>query len=107
MRDHGTRDSRPGLPQRSHLTVGCRTLLMLIGLATFTPRVFTATAYAEVTVRATLNPQRAQVGEPITLTLDINGTQDIQAPAIKADGFDARYVGPSTQISIEIGRAHV
>src|SRR5205085_1547300 len=66
--------------------------------------LFTGAARADISVRATVNPQRAQVGEPLTLTIDINGTQSVPAPAITIDGFDARYVGPSTQISIVNGQ---
>jgi hypothetical protein len=51
-------------------------------------------------VRASLNPQRAQVGEPLTLAIEISGAQNVAAPAVTADGFDVQYVGPSTQISI-------
>jgi tetratricopeptide (TPR) repeat protein len=57
-------------------------------------------AFADISVGATLNPQRAQVGEPLTLVVSVNGAQNVAAPAINADGFDVRYVGPSTQISI-------
>ena len=57
-------------------------------------------ARADISVRASLNPQRAQVGEPLTLAIDVSGAQNVAAPAVNADGFDVQYVGPSTQISI-------
>jgi len=57
-------------------------------------------ARADISVRASLNSQRAQVGEPLTLAIDVSGSQNVAAPAVTADGFDVQYVGPSTQISI-------
>jgi hypothetical protein len=57
-------------------------------------------ACADISVRASLAPQRAQVGEPLTLAIDVGGAQNVAAPAVNADGFDVQYVGPSTQISI-------
>jgi len=77
---------------------GCAVTIALVLLACV------AAARADVSLRATLNPQRAQVGEPLTLVIEVNGAQDVPAPAITAEGFDARYVGPSTQISIVNGR---
>jgi tetratricopeptide (TPR) repeat protein len=62
------------------------------------------TAHADISVRAAVNPQRVQVGEPVSLTIDINGAQDVPPPSItNLNGFDVRYVGPSTQISIVNG----
>ncbi len=62
-------------------------------------------ARADISVRSSLVPQRAQVGEPLTLSIEISGAQDVSAPAIaNLNGFDVRYVGPSTQISIINGR---
>ncbi len=62
-------------------------------------------ARADISVRASLVPQRAQIGEPLTLSIEISGAQDVPAPAIaNLNGFDVRYVGPSTQISIVNGR---
>lgn len=62
-------------------------------------------ALADISVRASVNPQRAQVGEPLTLLIDTSGAQDVSAPVIgNISGFDVRYVGPATQISFVNGR---
>jgi tetratricopeptide (TPR) repeat protein len=74
---------------RLHLVVFC-----LLASALPSP------ARADISVRASLNAQRAQVGEPLTLAIDVSGVQNVAAPAVTADGFDVQYVGPSTQISI-------
>jgi hypothetical protein len=64
-------------------------------------------ARADVSVGASLTPQRAQVGEALTLAIDVSGAQDVAAPTLGSiDGFDVRYVGPSTQISIVNGRVN-
>ena len=39
-------------------------------------------ARADISVRASLNPQRAQVGEPLTLAIEISGAQNVAAPAV-------------------------
>lgn len=60
---------------------------------------------ADVSVRATVSPQHAQVGEPLTLSIEISGAQNVPAAALgNIDGFDIQYVGPSTQISIVNGQ---
>ena len=62
-------------------------------------------ALADISVRATLNQQRAQVGEQLLLTIEVNGAQNVSPPALSdIDGFDVQYVGPSTQISIVNGQ---
>jgi len=79
-------------------------LIVIFGLvpaALFPPAV----ARADISVRASVNPQRAQMGEPITLTIEISGAQNISAPALgNLDGFEPQYLGPSTQISIVNGQ---
>lgn len=57
-------------------------------------------AFADISLRATVTPERAQVGEPATLSIEISGARSVAAPAVQADGFDVRYVGPMTQMSI-------
>jgi tetratricopeptide (TPR) repeat protein len=67
--------------------------------------VITPACGAEISVRATVSPQRAQVGEPMTLAIDINGAQNVPALTLgNIDGFDVQYAGPSTQISIVNGQ---
>ena len=68
--------------------------------------LLTATAArADLSVQATVNPRRAQVGEPLSLTIEVNGAQNVTAPALSdLDGFDVQYAGPSTQVSIINGQ---
>jgi len=76
------------------------------GAAFLVGMLFVATAArADITVRATVSPQRAQVGETLTLSIEINGAQNVSAPALATiDGFDIQYAGPSTQVSIMNGQ---
>ncbi|HYD48238.1 MAG TPA: BatD family protein, partial [Terriglobales bacterium] len=60
---------------------------------------------AEVSVRASVNPSRAHVGQTVALAIEIQNAQGVQAPALQnLDGFEARYIGPSTQMSIVNGQ---
>jgi tetratricopeptide (TPR) repeat protein len=59
---------------------------------------------AELTVRASVNPPRAAVGEWITLTIEASGAQNVSAPSLAFDGFEVRYRGPSTQVTIVNGQ---
>lgn len=59
---------------------------------------------ADIVVRATVNTTQAHVGESITFVLTVEGAQDVPAPPLRVGGLDARYVGPSTQISIVNGK---
>ena len=57
------------------------------------------------TVRATLDRQRAYVGEQVGLEIEVNGAKDAPPPELGAiDGFTVRYLGPATQVSIVQGR---
>lgn len=74
--------------------------LLLAGLV-----MLPAIAFADISVRASLSPARAQVGQTVALSIEIQGAQSVQAPSLDdLDGFDARYVGPSTQVSIVNGQ---
>jgi tetratricopeptide (TPR) repeat protein len=68
--------------------------------------LFTASsAYGDLSVRASVNPQRAEVGEALSLTIEVKGAQNVTAPALSnIDGFDVQYLGPSTQVSIINGQ---
>ena len=63
-----------------------------------------ALSAAEVSVHATVHPQRATLGEALTLSIQVRGTQDAPAPPLDIDGFESRYLGPSTQVSISNGQ---
>ena len=55
---------------------------------------------SEVSARASVRPQRATVGEALTLSIEVRGAQQAPAPPLNIDGFESRYLGPSTQVSI-------
>jgi tetratricopeptide (TPR) repeat protein len=79
--------------------------LRLILMALLTALLAATTARADVSVRASVNPRRAEVGEPLSLTIEVSGAQNVSAPALgNLDAFDAQYVGPSTQVSIVNGQ---
>lgn len=61
-------------------------------------------AAAELTVRASINPPRAAAGEWMTLTIEASGAQNVAAPGLTLDGFEVRYRGPSTQVTIVNGQ---
>ena len=61
-------------------------------------------AASEVSVHASVHPQRATLGEALTLAIEVRGAQDTPAPSLDIDGFESRYLGPSTQVSISNGQ---
>jgi hypothetical protein len=64
-----------------------------------------ANARADVSVRATLDTQQAQVGQPVTLSIEVQGAQNVESPTLTGlEDFDAQYIGPSTQVSIINGQ---
>ncbi len=73
-------------------------VIVVVGLA------WVRLAVADIGARATVHPQQAQVGDTITLSIEITGTQEVAPPPMPdlAD-FDVRYLGPSTQVSIVNG----
>jgi len=74
-------------------------LVLLVSVVAATP------ARADLSVRASINPQHAEVGETLSLTIEVKGAQNVTAPALgNIDGFDVQYLGPSTQVSIVNGQ---
>ena len=68
--------------------------------------LFTISAVAEdISFDAQVDTNQTTLGSAIQLTLKINGTQDVSPITLpKMDGFDARYLGPSTRVSIVNGQ---
>ncbi|MFQ6044303.1 MAG: BatD family protein, partial [Candidatus Poribacteria bacterium] len=64
------------------------------------------TAFADsISVSASVDRKIVSVGDTIQLTVAIEGAQSVGAPDLPdIDGFQAQYVGPSTQVSIVNGR---
>lgn len=58
----------------------------------------------EISVQARVNRRQVPLNGRLHFSLQINGTQNVQAPDLRLDGFTAQYLGPSTQIAIVNGR---
>jgi len=56
---------------------------------------------------AAISDQQAVVGEPIELTITIDGAQNIPPPEVRVEGFTVAYVGPATSVSIVNGQMAV
>jgi len=67
--------------------------------------LFSSSALAEdIAFDAFVNANKVSMGTAIQLTLTVKGTQDVDVPQLPTiDGFDARYVGPATQVSVVNG----
>lgn len=58
----------------------------------------------EISFDASLDADRVPMGSAAQLTLTVHGTQDVSQVTLPAiDGFEARYVGPSTQVKVVNG----
>ena len=58
-------------------------------------------AQPDLRVGVKLTPDLAEVGEVLTLMIEVQGAQDVEAPALEElDGFESTYVGPTQQMSI-------
>jgi hypothetical protein len=71
-------------------------LLVLIALL-IAGRAFAA----DVTIEATVDSTDVAVSQPFTLTITVVGVQNVSPPGLyDLNGFEATYLGPSTQINI-------
>lgn len=63
--------------------------------------LISAASAGDIQLEAMVDRDQAEVGEALQLNLIFQGTQNVPAPSVdKIDGFDARYLGPSTMVSI-------
>lgn len=63
-----------------------------------------AASASDIQFEVTVDRNKIALGEALQLSLAFHGTQSVSAPSIeKIDGFDARYLGPSTMVSIVNG----
>lgn len=61
----------------------------------------TAALAEDITVKATVSDNRVAMGSGVTYTITVTGVQGVNPPQIAGvDGFDIRYTGPSTQVSV-------
>lgn len=59
----------------------------------------------DISVSASVNTKTARLGQIISFTIHVQGTQSIGAPKLpEIDGFRGQYLGPRTQISIVNGQ---
>ncbi len=64
-----------------------------------------ATAEPEIEFGAAVDRNRIAMNETIQLSLAFSGTQNVPAPDLPPlDGFEARYLGPSTRVSFMNGQ---
>ena len=64
-----------------------------------------ARATADVSVDATVESNDVTINEAFIFTITVNGAQNVSPPALyDLDGFEASYLGPSTQVSFVNGR---
>lgn len=60
----------------------------------------------DISVSASVDRKSVAVGDAITLTIEVQGSQSVGAPALPdVDGFQSQYIGPSMQISIVNGQS--
>ena len=58
----------------------------------------------EISVQAIVSRRSVPLNGRLQLSLQVNGTQQVQAPTLQVDGFQTQYLGPSTQISVVNGQ---
>jgi len=76
---------------------------IIIGL---TFLLHTAALAKDINFEATVDRNRVGLGQSLQLDLIFDGTQNMLAPELPAiEGFQARYLGPSTRMSIINGQA--
>ncbi|MBF0486280.1 MAG: protein BatD [Candidatus Omnitrophica bacterium] len=54
----------------------------------------------DVKFEASVSENRVSLGTAVDLLLTVHGTQDVAPLTVSVDGFDVRYIGPSTQVSV-------
>jgi len=67
--------------------------------------IFSFNCYAsDIQLEVTVDRNKVSLGEAIQLNVTFHGTQNISPPNLdKIEGFDSRYLGPSTMVSIVNG----
>ena len=55
----------------------------------------------DISFESNVDSQRVAMGSTVQLTLTVHGTQDINQISLPAiDGFESRFIGPSTQVQV-------
>ncbi len=63
-----------------------------------------ALARAEISVTASVQPGSTTLGEPVQLSITVNGSQRVNdVPAVSVEGAQTQHIGASTQISVVNG----
>ena len=78
--------------------------VVIVSLGLFT--LMTAQGLAQdISVEVELSSRKVPLGSAAQLVITINGTQNVDAISLpKIEGFDVRYLGPSTRVSIVNGQ---
>ena len=80
--------------------------LSVLVLTLFLMGVATSSFAQDISVTAEVDTHTVQAGSPVLFMITVNGTQSVEPvelPDIK--GFEARYLGPRTQLSIVNGKS--
>ncbi|MEE8359860.1 MAG: BatD family protein [Candidatus Omnitrophota bacterium] len=79
-----------------------KSIFIILFFCLWTPDPGLRTAYAaDIKFVVTVDDQVVSLGDSTQLNLNFYGTQDVVAPEIpEMDGFEVRYIGPSSSISI-------
>lgn len=68
--------------------------------------LYTHVLAKDINFEATVNSNKAGLGQSLELNLTFDGSQNVPVPEISAiEGFQVRYLGPSTRMSIINGQA--
>ncbi len=98
----GTIQRVPVIKGLNSLLNTLRTLLFALSILSFTPLPLFAD---DIRFEVTLDRNRVALGQGMQLNLTFHGSQDVPAPDLKdKEGFQMRYSGPSTRVSIVNGR---
>ncbi|MBU0547206.1 MAG: BatD family protein [Candidatus Omnitrophica bacterium] len=88
-----------------HIAASLKFLILSVIFVFYTSS-FTFTCFAkELSFEATVDRNKVSLGGSLQLALSFSNAQDVPAPELPAiDGFQSRYLGPSTMMSIVNGK---
>jgi len=105
MINRGQRTEDRGLQRKSKLAIPILGFLFLF--STLDSRLSTLDCLAkDINFEATVDRDKVGLGQTLQLDLTFAGTQNMPAPELPVmEGFQSRYLGPSTRMSIINGQA--
>ena len=76
-------------------------LIPAIALVAMVAAPLTGVAESDISVSATVEPAVTTIGEPVRVSLTINGSQRVgQVPNLQIDGAQTQHIGASTQMRL-------